>query len=166
MFRVLLPLLLLTPQSPAPSPGAPPSPAVSPQPTPSPAASPAPEVDASGTWKGTTSQGRDIEIVVEENDVKSVRLSWQIAFDRDCLPPDGGPPQRERQGVHFMRYQYPETVKGGALKTRIGIGGDLDAVVKGTFGADGNATGEVALSTIEDARCSGKLTATWTARRQ
>ena len=150
--------------SPSPTPEASPSPVLSPAPTPAPP--PEPAADASGTWKGTTSQGKELEIEIEANEVKWIRVGWQIAFDGDCVPPEGGPAERRREGTHLMRYQYPETVKAGRLKTRFGIGRDLDLLFTGTFLANASASGDVDLGTIESSPCAGKLKATWTANRK
>lgn len=157
--------------SPSPPPGPRPGPSTAmtmPSPAASPAAAPAApaEVDASGTWTGTTSQGRDVEIEVEANDVKLLRLGWQIAFDQQCPAPDTRLPQAAREGVQVMRYQYPESVHAGRLKTRLGLGSDLDLLFSGTFAADGTATGELELATVGGSRCSGKMKATWKASRR
>jgi hypothetical protein len=171
----LLLLLLAWPQalpgaspSPPPLPSRPASATASPSPVASPSATPAPpvEVDASGTWRGRTSQDREVEIDVEDNDVKVLRLGWQIAFDRECPAPDTRLPQQTREGIQLMRYQYPESIRAGRLKTKLGMGSDLDLVFSGTFAADGTATGELELSTQPGARCSGKVNATWKATRQ
>jgi hypothetical protein len=133
---------------------------------PPPAPQPPPEVDATGTWKGSTSQGRDIEIEVDTNNVKVLRVSWEIAFDSECVAPDGRLPQRAREGIQVMRYQYPEPVRAGRLKTRMGVGSDLDLLLSGTFGADGTASGDLDLATVGGTRCSGKIKATWKATRR
>lgn len=146
------------PVTPSPVPSAAPSPAATP--------APPPEVDASGTWTGSTSQGREVEIDVEGNEVKLLRLGWQIEFERECPAPDTRLPQREREGVHVMRYQYPESVRAGRLRTRLGLGSDLDLLVTGVFAADGTASGEMQLATVEGARCAGKVDATWKATRR
>ena len=131
-----------------------------------PAPEPPPDLDATGTWKGRTSQGRDIEIEVDTNNVKVLRVSWQIAFDNECVAPDGRLPQRGREGIQVMRYQYPEPVRAGRLKTRMGVGSDLDLALNGTFGPDGTASGDLDLATIGGTRCSGKVKATWKATRK
>lgn len=168
-------LLLAWPQAhPIASPSPPPlrsrpaSATASPSPTASPSATPAPpvEVDASGAWRGRTSQGREVEIDVEANDVKVLRLGWHIAFDRECPAPNTQLPQQTREGIQLMRYQYAESIRAGRLKTRLGIGSDLDLVFSGTFAADGTATGNLELATLAGARCSGKVSATWKATRQ
>jgi hypothetical protein len=130
-----------------------------------PPAPPAPEVDASGTWKGSTSQGHEIEIEIGTNNVKVLRVGWRIAFENECL---GGErlPQRSREGLQVARYQYAEPVRAGRLKTRLGVGPDLDLALSGTFGPDGTASGEIDLATNGGTRCSGKLRATWKATRQ
>jgi hypothetical protein len=133
---------------------------------PAPLPVPLPPLEVSGVFKGTTSQGREIEIVVEANTVKSLRVGWQIAFERDCLAPDTRLPQRTREGVQVMRYQYPELVRDGRLKTRLGVGSDLDLLVTGGFERDGSATGDIDLSSVDGARCSGKVKASWKAARQ
>ena len=161
-------LLLLastqTPAAPSPSPvPAVAAHAVSPTGPPVP---PPPEIDATGTWEGHTSQGLDIEIEVDTNNVKVLRLGWRIAFDRECLAPDGRLPQRSREGLHVMRYQYPEPVRAGRLKTRLGVGPDLDLALSGTFDPDGTASGEIDLATNGGTRCSGKAKATWKATRR
>jgi hypothetical protein len=150
-----LPVAITANASPAPSPSAAPE-------------RPAPpvEVDASGTWRGQTSQGRAVEIAVEGNEVKVLRIAWQIAFDRECPAPDTRLPQQTREGNQLMRYQYPEIVRAGRLKTRLGVGSDLDLVFTGAFAADGTATGDIELATLAGARCSGKVSATWRATRQ
>ncbi len=169
----VLSLLLLastqTPASPAPTPS--PVQASSLDPAaligpPAPQPEPAAEVDASGTWKGVTSQGREIEVEVETNNVKVLRVGWQIAFDNECVAPDGRLPQRTREGIQVMRYPYPEPVRAGRLKTRLGVGSDLDLALSGTFSADGTASGDVDLATVGTTRCSGKLKATWKATRK
>src|SRR5262245_59578756 len=81
-----------------------------------------PEVDLSGTWKGTTSQGREIEFHVEGNSLKLLRVAWQIGFEKACVAPDERLPMQTRQGVQLMRYQSPEPMTAGHLKTRLGIG--------------------------------------------
>jgi hypothetical protein len=126
----------------------------------------APEVDASGTWTGTTSQGRAIEIEVDAGNVKLVRVGWRIAFENECVAPDGRLPQRDREGVQLMRYQYAEPVRGGRLKTRMGVGSDLDLVLSAAFGSDGTASGDLDLRTVSGARCVGQLKATWKATRK
>lgn len=169
----VLSLLLLastqTPPSPSPTPppvqasASDPAPVVGP---PAPRPEPPAEVDASGTWKGLTSQGREVEIEVETNNVKLLRVGWQIAFDAECVAPDGRLPQRTREGIQVMRYPYPEPVRAGRLKTRLGVGSDLDLVLSGTFGADGTANGDIDLATVGATRCSGKLKATWKATKK
>ena len=52
-----------------------------------PPAPPPPEVDATGIWKGRTSQGHDIEIEVGTNNVKVLRVGWQIAFRTSAWRP-------------------------------------------------------------------------------
>ena len=162
-------LLIAGAQSPDPSP---PGPSPSPSATASPSAivgppsPPAVPLKPDGTWKGTTSQGKEIELAVEENDLKSLRVGWQIDFESACVPPEGGPAERSREGSHFMRYQYPETVREGRLKTRIGIGRDLDVAVTGVFAADGTASGDIELLTVAASPCTGKAKATWKASRQ
>ena len=132
---------------------------------PAPPPQPAPEIDATGTWKGSTSQGRDIEIEIDTNNVKVLRLGWQIAFENECLG-GGRLPQRSREGIQVMRYQYPEPLRAGRLKTRLGVGPDLDLALSGTFGPDGTASGDIDLATNGDTRCSGKIRATWKATRK
>jgi hypothetical protein len=131
---------------------------------------PLPEPDAplevSGVFKGTTSQGRVFEIEVEQNTVKSLRLGWHIDFERDCLAPDTRLPQRSREGVQVMRYQYPELVRDARLKTRLGVGSDLDLLVTGAFEPAGTASGDIDLASVTGASCSGKLKASWKAARQ
>jgi hypothetical protein len=170
MSLVVSLLLIAAAQSagpPAPRPSPTPSAAASPGAPSSPAApAPVAPLDPDGTWKGTTSQGKEIELVVEEKDLKSLRVGWQIGFDKACIPPEGGPAELSREGSHFMRYQYPETVREGRLKTRIGIGRDLDVAVTGVFAADGTASGEIELLTVEASPCAGKAKATWKASRQ
>jgi hypothetical protein len=160
-------LLLLastqTPAVPSPSPG--PAVAADVASLIGPPAPPPPEFDATGTWKGQTSQGRDIEIEVDTNNVKVLRLSWQIAFENECLG-GGRLPQRSREGIQVMRYQYPEPVRAGRLKTRLGVGPDLDLALSGTFAPDGTASGEIDLATNGGTRCSGKTKATWKATRR
>ena len=169
----VLSLLLLastqSPASPAPSPSPVLSSSLDPAAVPGPPApqsQPAADVDASGTWKGLTSQGREIEIEVETNNVKVLRVGWQIAFDNECVAPDGRLPHRTREGIQVMRYPYPEPVRAGRIKTRIGVGSDLDLALSGTFGPDGTASGDVDLATVGTTRCSGKLKGTWKATRQ
>jgi hypothetical protein len=65
-----------------------------------------------------------------------------------------------------MRYQYPETLRGGRLKTRIGIGRDLDVALSGVFAADGTVAGDLELTTVDTSPCSGEAKATWKATRQ
>ena len=162
-------LLLLagaqTPAAPAASPSPVPAMAANSGPLIGPPAPPPSEVDATGTWKGRTSQGRDIEIEVDTNNVKVLRVGWQIAFESECLA-DGRLPQRSREGRHVMRYQYPEPVRAGRLKTRIGVGSDLDLALSGTFGPDGTASGDIDLATNGGTRCQGKVKATWRATRE
>ena len=90
-------LLLLagaqTPAAPAASPSPVPAMAANAGPLVGPPAPPSPEVDATGTWKGHTSQGRDIEIEIDANNVKVLRVGWQIAFESECLG-GGRLPQR------------------------------------------------------------------------
>lgn len=124
------------------------------------------EVDADGTWKGSTSQGHDIEIEVDANNVKMLRVGWEIAFDTECLAPDNRLPQRGREGMHVMRYQYPEPVRAGRIKTRLGVGADLDLSLSGTFTSDGTASGNLDLATVDGTRCSGEIRATWKATRR
>jgi hypothetical protein len=125
-----------------------------------------PDIDLSGTWKGTTSQGREIEFHVEGNTLKILRVAWQIGFEKACIPPDERLPMQTRQGVQVMRYQSPEAMTAGHLKTRLGIGSDLDLAVTGTLAPDGSANGDFDLATVGDTRCSGKVKATWKASRQ
>ena len=82
------------------------------------------------------------------------------------LAPDGRLPQRAREGLQVMRYQYPEPVRSGRLKTRLGVGPDLDLALSGTFGPDGTASGDIDLATNGGTRCSGKTKATWKATRK
>jgi hypothetical protein len=131
-----------------------------------PAAEVGPEVDVSGVWKGVTSQGREIEIQVEDNNLKVLRVAWQIGFDKACVPPDERLPMQTRQGVQVMRYQSVEPMRAGRIKTRLGIGSDLDLAVTGTLAPDGSASGDFDLATVGDTRCSGKVKATWKANRQ
>lgn len=165
-------LLLASTQTPA-TPSASPSPVPASTTTsalligpPAPAPQPAPEVDATGTWKGSTSQGHDIEIEVDTNNVKVLRVGWEIAFENECVAPDGRLPQRAREGIQVMRYQYPEPVRAGRLKTRMGVGSDLDLALSGTFGPDGTASGDLDLATVGGTRCSGKIKATWKATKR
>ena len=65
-----------------------------------------------------------------------------------------------------MRYQYPEPVRAGRLKTRLGVGSDLDLSLSGTFASDGTASGDLDLATVGGTRCSGKTRATWKATRR
>jgi hypothetical protein len=123
-------------------------------------------LEVSGVFKGTTSQGRVFEIEVERNTVKSLRLGWQIDFERDCVAPDTRLPQRTREGVQVMRYQYPELVRDARLKTRLGVGSDLDLVVTGAFERGGAASGDIDLASVQGASCSGKVKASWKAARQ
>ena len=58
-------------------------------PVPAPAPPPPPDVDVTGIWKGSTSQGRDIEIEVDTNNVKVLRVGWTIEFENECVAPDG-----------------------------------------------------------------------------
>jgi hypothetical protein len=167
---VLSLLLLATAQTPSASPSPLPIqaaneilPLVGP---PAPQPPPAADVDVTGVWKGVTSQGREIEIQVDTNNVKVLRVGWQIAFENECVAPDGRLPQRDRQGIQVMRYQFPEPVRAGRLKTRMGVGSDLDLVVSGTFGPDGAASGDLDLATVNGTRCLGKLKASWKAKRQ
>ena len=168
---VLSLLLLASVQAPSSSPA---PPAVPPSQTadasaPSPAgATPqmGPEVDLTGTWKGTTSQGREIEFQVEGNNLKLLRVAWQIGFEKACIAPDERLPMQTRQGVQVMRYQSPEPMTSGRIKTRLGIGSDLDLSVSGTLAPDGSATGDFDLGTVSGTRCSGKVKATWKASRQ
>lgn len=125
-----------------------------------------PEADLNGTWKGTTSQGREIEFHVEGNSLKLLRVAWQIGFEKACVAPDERLPMQTRQGVQLMRYQSPEPMTAGHLKTRLGIGSDLDLAVTGTLAPDGSANGDFDLATVGDTRCSGKVKATWKASRQ
>ncbi|HET8648166.1 MAG TPA: hypothetical protein VFO85_21900 [Vicinamibacteria bacterium] len=164
---LLLLAFVQTPPSASPAPSPPPASAPAPAaPSSAPSASPEPEVDASGNWKGTTSQGREVEIEVEANEVKLLRVGWQISFDRECPAPETRLPQRTREGMQVMRYQYPETVRAGRLKTRLGVGADLDLSVTGGFAADGTASGEIELATVAGTRCSGRMKGTWTAKRR
>ena len=168
----VVPLLLLasaqTPAAPAASPS--PVPAttavaarlVGP---PAPPPAPPPDIDATGTWKGTTSQGRDIEIEIDTNNLKVLRVGWQIAFENECLG-GGRLPQRTREGLQVMRYQYPELVRAGRMKTRLGVGPDLDLTLSGSFTPDGTASGDLDLATNGDTHCSGKVKATWRATRK
>jgi hypothetical protein len=122
-----------------------------------------PDVDLSGTWKGTTSQGREIEFQVEGNNLKLLRVAWQIGFEKACVAPDERLPMQTRQGVQVMRYQSPEPMAAGRIKTRLGIGSDLDLAVSGTLAPDGSATGDFDLGTVGVTHCSGKVKATWKA---
>ena len=169
----VLPLLLLasaqtqaTAPAPAPSPLALAASAADLVGPPAPQPEPPPPIEVSGVWRGTTSQGRAIEIEVDGNNVKSLRLGWQIDFERDCLAPDTRLPQRTREGVQVMRYQYPEVVRDARLKTRLGVGSDLDLLVTGSFERGGTASGDIDLASVAGASCSGKVKASWKAARQ
>ena len=163
-------LLLASAQTPA-APSASPSPVPAAANTalvlgpPAPPPEPAPDVDATGTWKGSTSQGRDIEIEIDTNNLKVLRVGWQIAFENECLG-GGRLPQRSREGLQVMRYQYAEPVRAGRLKTRLGVGPDLGLALSGTFATDGTASGDLDLATNGYTRCSGRMKATWKATRK
>ncbi|MBI3932082.1 MAG: hypothetical protein HY317_01580 [Acidobacteria bacterium] len=119
-----------------------------------------------GTWKGTTSQDRPIELRLREGSLSFLKVGWRLTFDKPCPPPGSRIPAASRSDTHVMRFQAPVPLEDGALRTRVGIGRDLDLVLEGTFDADGAASGEILLETIESSPCRGRTTLKWKAHRK
>ena len=119
-----------------------------------------------GTWTGTTSQEKKIEIFVKDSALDLIKLDWAITFDAPCAPPGEHRTRSTREGKHLARFPYREPVKDLAFKTKFGIGRDLDATLSGAFGTDGSASGDLEIQTIESSPCKGTVKATWKARRR
>jgi hypothetical protein len=123
------------------------------------------EAPVEGTWTGTTSQGRRIEIRLKDSALDLIKLEWTITFEAPCPPPGDKVPRSSREGRHRVRFPYREAVKDMAFKTTFGIGRDLDASLSGTFGHDGSASGDLELKTLGSSPCVGAAKATWKAQR-
>jgi hypothetical protein len=137
--------------------------------SPVPSASPAAAESAAsldGRWKGTTSQGKPIELDVKDAGLVDVKMGWRIEFEKVCRAPDSNIPQQSREGVHRMHYQAPESLKNGTLTTQVGVEADLDLVLTAAFAADGTATGQIDLKTSDSSPCKGSTKASWKGRRE
>ena len=136
-----------------------PSPAATP-------ASPSPQATSTldGTWKGTTSQEKPISLGIKSDALTEFRIGWTIEFEKVCRPADTNVPQKSRQGTHVLRFQAPEALRAGVLKTQVGVESDLDLILSGTFTPEG-ASGQIEISTIPSSPCKGATKATWKAKR-
>ena len=106
-----------------------------------------------GGWTGTTSQGRDIALLVTDNGIVLALVSTSVA-GTSCTT-----------GVTtFITREPPaqpiEVANGAFSIATSGSSGSL--AVAGVLAASGTASGTI---TVNDTKCVGSLNATWTATR-
>ena len=125
---------------------------------------------SNGTWAGTTSQGKRLLFVADENTITRVEFGWEILLDEPCrTDPDSPIAEATLGGEDTLSFstgspgaEPPRIVNGVWRLERSPIVGriDLSLAMTGKL-ARGEATGELTLKALTG--CKGEMKATWKA---
>lgn len=152
-----LPLIVKQiPPAAAPSPSPEPAPSPTPEPIPSPTPTPGPE--RAGTWRGTTSQGKEVGFTIENNAFKTVTVGYSV-------------PACGFSGSSTVFFSTPQPITGNEFTVQSSGFGPLATsfVLVGNFTSDTTASGNLQVtfsSSFPYTPCHGTANATWTAAKQ
>ena len=122
-------------------------PTATPTPTPTPTITPTPASELDGTWRGTTSQGREISFTIVERSFTRFATGYQIG---GC------------GGTATTTFGIPQEITGNTFVIIQPGGFGVTIRTDGTFNSDTSASGTL---TVTGTPC-GNATATWTATKQ
>jgi hypothetical protein len=114
-----------------------------------------------GTWKGKTSQGRDITINVKNGAISSLNFGLRLKLTSPCAKPGSPVATDYRGGEATSSYAKPVPVINGTFTLMSGVS-DVDAKISGKF-AGSTLTGNIEMKASPGSGCSGKDVATWSA---
>ena len=109
--------------------------------------------DYSGTWKGTTSQGKPISFTVKDGAIIKAAMEYKLDCKRGGFCPIEGSLEGD--------VTAPNTIKGDEFTFQLAGG----AEVKGKFTSGTDSNGELKLESKAQA-CDCSATATWNAKKQ
>ena len=108
--------------------------------------------DYSGTWKGTTSQGKEFSITIQDNKVAKMAVAYKL----DCRKGGFCPTEGSISGDVDK-----SSIESGKLTASFGNG-----TVTGTFDSENSASGELKVAAPEQSGCDCSADIKWTAKKQ
>lgn len=108
--------------------------------------------DYSGTWKGTTSQGKEFSINIKENKVATMTVAYKL----DCRKGGFCPVEGSISGDVDK-----SAIEGGKITASFGNG-----TITGTFDSDNSASGELKVVAPDQSGCDCSADIKWTAKKQ
>lgn len=118
-----------------------------------------------GTYKGKTSDGRDIAITVKAGAITGLKLGFSLKMDKPCVRAGSGPAAvllDVSGGETETNYSKPLPIAKGGFTASPNLG-DVEAKVSGRFSGE-EVKGELELRAAAGSGCSGSAKRTWAAK--